>query len=1482
MPNETTAFASSHRQKKTWLTVLAVLAVLVVFATVAALTMPASAMTAPATPETAATGETAAPESTALPQDNAAPSDTAQSNTVTEQAEAETAALPTAAQVPEGYTVQRTVRDEANGFAVTVYAPEGVIPEGAALSATLLTEGDEAYQQAEQALAEETDGSSYGFAALDIHLEDADGNEVEPNGDVFVSIDAIGLLPDDADPDSVTVQHHAEAADEAAGTAVTVETVADTADETDGVVEVTPAAEATESTTTLEAPEGETATEIQAAFTVDGFSTFTITYTYHWAGQTETITVNVHYVDTNYHEIYAGANVPTTISANDGNWIDLSQYNYTIEGFAYSQTRLMNANGDYVTARWLRYNDGWRYSNSQPSGNGSRWKGVPVYSNGERTGTNYDIYIVYNRTADPVSKLTTAETVDSTAEGVHMYMFNYDAAAYDSNIGRYGNGDTKQGLASSTVDPVTGWPTRLAGSYESNNTTVTVPEASFSDYFGGTTSAYALSGENVTLNNNGQEVNYLFIKENFDTNGEFYFNSAEYFATLKNDNDNNFTVYNQLGTPSSEGYYFYQRGNFMPYNTLNLSSILNYNLYDDTGVALDQTDARVNEPIYGFNETTYNSNGQVVQANDYYFGMYVWADFYQPQDGKVEDNDGEGSSPMRFEFTGDDDMWVYIDGVLVLDLGGIHDAQSGYIDFSTGEVGYTDTTRGNTPAWNYTTLKDQFDAARVSEDWDDTSYVNGEGVQTTGSTFVDGSYHRIQIFYMERGAGASNLKMSFNLKTIPDGTLRVRKDVENYYAPQLSEIEYAMKVEVYNGTGWVPYANEEYQIYQQAVGDEPLKTDESGQFTIKYNQTAVFSDIDVGTQMRVSEVATSDAPEGSEIRPDYVISYTVTDSTGAQIGSSASTGGDCGSYAMATMPAYGSMNVVVTNTANFTRPLKLVKDFNGTEDGKAPNNFQATYTLYEVTTNGEDVTETPVGSVKYSDLENGSYIFWLDTDKTYTIKESFGDGDNNGGTDELPYSSCTAETNDPVESPASTSETVYVTLETSDATLDSANNPVDTITLTNHYGEAKANLTIVKNIYGLSAEQVVRLVNGDYTDDEDKCKQDHAHGLRFDVDYFGEKEDAIIDNWNGEKDGNKEDKDSYIADRTFDTSETLEDKTVVQEDPFIASNAAWQGQINEDGVDLDNQKGQWAEEAKKYNESSLTYVVPANGGEPYYHYTITIHDVDLNDWYHVMETKADVDNYDLEASVTTTQDGTEIDNLIEDNGGTKTAFQLTGDTTVTFTNRYTHKPVNLKKVDASNTTGLNGAAFYLFKTETGADGSQNKFYYSVSTTGGEAVVTWLPEGKDAENNPVVPQNASKLTSKTDTSGNVGLIDALQQLETGGTYTLTEVTAPNGYQLPSEDFTITIGKDGSIKVIQNGKPLDIVDADGDVVNTGANDFDAATFDWSSVYFLIPNSTGAELPETGGAGTTFLACGGLLLMAAAVGGYALRRRRGKGAR
>ena len=89
-----------------------------------------------------------------------------------------------------------------------------------------------------------------------------------------------------------------------------------------------------------------------------------------------------------------------------------------------------------------------------------------------------------------------------------MYMFNYKNPAFSGGSYGINNGSIKQGIASATVN-ANGWPI-LTGTYETDRGT------SFSDFFGNDPSAYEVSGDDA--------VNHLFLLENFEQNGEFYFN----------------------------------------------------------------------------------------------------------------------------------------------------------------------------------------------------------------------------------------------------------------------------------------------------------------------------------------------------------------------------------------------------------------------------------------------------------------------------------------------------------------------------------------------------------------------------------------------------------------------------------------------------------------------------------------------------------------------------------------------------------------------------------------------------------------------------------------------------------------------------------------------------------------------------------------------------------------------------------------------
>ena len=112
-----------------------------------------------------------------------------------------------------------------------------------------------------------------------------------------------------------------------------------------------------------------------------------------------------------------------------------------------------------------------------------------------------------------------------------------------------------------------------------------------------------------------------------------------------------------------------------------------------------------------------------------WFGMSIDLDFWLPDaPGSSTDANKLAGHNMRFDFTGDDDVWVLIDGKLALDIGGIHEAVSGYIDFSTGKIR---NAKGN-----------EYDLSAMG---------------------IGAGAHTLSFYYLERGGNASNCKITFNI-----------------------------------------------------------------------------------------------------------------------------------------------------------------------------------------------------------------------------------------------------------------------------------------------------------------------------------------------------------------------------------------------------------------------------------------------------------------------------------------------------------------------------------------------------------------------------------------------------------------------------------------------------------------------------------------------------------------------------------------------
>lgn len=240
---------------------------------------------------------------------------------------------------------------------------------------------------------------------------------------------------------------------------------------------------------------------------------------------------------------------------------------------------------------------------------------------------------------------------------------------------------------------------------------------------------------------------------------------------------------------------------------------------------------------------------------NYHFGMKATIPFTMTPNGRINATD-DTSEAITFSFSGDDDVWVFIDGQLVIDLGGIHNRLDAQIDFADNTVIYSENntydTDNETGSYNdaeFSTTKTLF-TGLISQD---------------RTTFAATEKHELTIFYLERGAGSSNSEIRFNLPV--NDSITVTKDATRSWYEKTQKEEpltaseqaivnnidftFTLYQGIQNEDGEIEYSvlpNTNYYLLNSdgQVIDNP-STDENGKFSLKNGQSAKFITTQINT-----------------------------------------------------------------------------------------------------------------------------------------------------------------------------------------------------------------------------------------------------------------------------------------------------------------------------------------------------------------------------------------------------------------------------------------------------------------------------------------------------------------------------------------------------------------------------------------------------------------------------------------------------------
>lgn len=315
--------------------------------------------------------------------------------------------------------------------------------------------------------------------------------------------------------------------------------------------------------------------------------------------------------------------------------------------------------------------------------------------------------------------------------------------------------------------------------------------------------------------NNGTSLNGLFdgtwnqvISNTYVTGLNHLFSYDSRTGTYSYDSDKNYAYYDIDATRNTEkNFIVYERSKDKGEGKRHVASFMPYSSWDDDA-----------------------------SQNKFAFGMMISFDFLQPKNGKINGQD------MVFSFSGDDDVWVFIDNKLVLDLGGVHDMATGSINFANGEVYVNNQSNP--------TLRSVFNS-------DSNTFASDS------NTFADYTSHSLKLFYMERGRGDSNCSIKFNLPPRPTNSIEIVKSLENSDKEKYTSADFQFKAYLedeedrnqksvqYNA---IPEGTPYKVKKNDFLTDEVRYVGKHNIFTLKAGESAVFEGIDSGLRFYAEEV----------------------------------------------------------------------------------------------------------------------------------------------------------------------------------------------------------------------------------------------------------------------------------------------------------------------------------------------------------------------------------------------------------------------------------------------------------------------------------------------------------------------------------------------------------------------------------------------------------------------------------------------------